>query len=257
MSSLINVSGIDWATKPKNRALVQLQYDSSTARARVTKIEQQLPHDMIAQIVNDPAIQVVGVDIPFGWPASFVEFVGHWSATYRPQASRPGMAKHFSYRTTDLFVQETLGKWPLSVSSERIALGAFAWAQYVQEHRLHQRIDCGSGRIGEGPTIIEVYPAATLAALSHSVTLKIKGYKKDASIRRTLLDALFNEFKVDCADEERLKLVSQGTDSDKTDAFIAALTALIYAGVPGRSIHNPTPEQKDSAQHEGWIFFPT
>ena len=209
MSSLINVSGIDWATETKNRALVQLQYNSSTARVTVTKIELRLPNDMIAHAVNDPAVQVVGVDIPFGWPAAFVEFVGRWSASERPQSIRPRMGKHFSYRTTDFFVRETLGKWPLSVSSERIALGAFAWAECVLEHNLHQRIDCGLGRSGHGPTIIEVYPAATLAALAHSATLKIKGYKNDAGIRRTLLDALFNEFKVDCADEDRLKLVSQ------------------------------------------------
>ena len=98
-------------------------------------------------------------------------------------------------------------------------------------------------------------------AESDSTTLRIAGIDwateaKDQQVRTKLLDSLFARFSVDCSPEDATRLASTGKDSDKTDAFIAALTALAYADEMGRSVHRPSPEQTDAARREGWIFFP-
>ena len=99
-------------------------------------------------------------------------------------------------------------------------------------------------------------------AESDSTTLRIAGIDwateaKDQQVRTKLLDdSLFARFSVDCSPEDATRLASTGKDSDKTDAFIAALTALAYADAMGRSVHRPSPEQTDAARREGWIFFP-
>lgn len=155
-------------------------------------------------------------------------------------------------------MHQAVGKWPLSVSADRIGLSAFAWARLVAEHELHERIDLGAGRLGSvGPSIIEVYPAATLAAVVQSNDVVIKGYKTDNEIRSALLESLLAQFNVECSDENVVALVSSGEDSDRFDAFVAALTAAAYAGALGLDVVHPSAEQIDAALREGWIFFPT
>ena len=60
------------------------------------------------------------------------------------------------------------------------------------------------------------------------------------------------------------QIVSTGKDSDQTDAFMAAITALIYAhtvgsgaGIGGWKVRCPrSDEEREDALREGWIFFP-
>ncbi len=253
----LRVVGIDWATEPKNRALVELYFDTLRRRIIIAQVTSPLSDDWVVRATRERALSVVAVDVPFGWPQSFVQFVGAWSPGDRTQDRQLPPREDFSYRTTDLVVQKTVGKWPLSVSSDRIALGAFAWAKLVERNGLHEQVDWGVGRAGQsGPTIIEVYPAATLAAWVKASDLVIDGYKKDQQVRTTLLGCLFERFNVDCSADDATKLASTGKDSDKTDAFIAALTALAYANEMGLSVSRPLPEQIDTARREGWIFFP-
>ncbi len=258
-SPVLRVAGIDWATEATHRALVVLHTDLARRRITVAKIVSPLVDHSVVRTTQDQAISAIGVDIPFGWPRSFVRFVGEWSPSLarRKDLVAPA-AEHFRYRTTDLVVQRTLGKWPLSVSSDRIALGAFAWARLVDRNGLHEHIDCGAGRPGElDPTILEVYPAATLAAWGETSELATEGYKNDHEVRFALLRSLFERFNVECSPEDAATLASTGKDSDKTDAFIAALTALAYMQELGGSVCRPSREQLEAAQQEGWIFFPT
>ena len=73
-------------------------------------------------------------------------------------------------------------------------------------------------------------------------------------IRSTLLASLIKRFAVECTLEV---LATLARTDDITDAFIAAITALAYAGqVRGTGVVRPPPECMDAAREEGWIFFP-
>jgi hypothetical protein len=229
-TTVVKVAGIDWATEAKNRALVELHLDVATRRITISVLTSPLTDTEVLRTLRRQDLSAVGVDVPFGWPRSFMSFVGTWRPATRDDSLGIPPRELFSYRATDLIVQRAVGKWPLSVSSDRIALGAFAWAKLVATNHLADQVDLGAGRgAATGPTIIEVYPAATLAAWVSANKLSIEGYKKDAAVRSGLLESLFDRFRVDCSPADALALASTGKDSDKTDAFIAALTTLVYA----------------------------
>jgi hypothetical protein len=270
------VAGVDWASEAKSRALVVLKYDAASTTITVCKALSPLPTTEVVTVCNNASTAVVAVDIPFGWPRRFTEFVSKWCPKSSKKQRPPPASRDFRYRITDLVVHDSLGKWPLSVSSDRIALGARAWTQVCVENALGARIDLtGEGSVTSSPRIIEVYPAATLAALAGAkVSIAIEGYKADDEVRRRLLQALCQRFRVRFSNSVQLDhLVAVGDDSDLADAFIAALTGLIYLHnstlVDGNDkaptagpelyrweIRRPDEKERKAAQEEGWIFYP-
>ena len=72
----MQVVGIDWATAPKNRALVRLS--ASGAGVVVMTVEDRVPDARVREICVDPAIRAVAIDAPFGWPKDFSRFVSLW-----------------------------------------------------------------------------------------------------------------------------------------------------------------------------------
>jgi hypothetical protein len=111
---------------------------------------------------------------------------------------------------------------------------------------------------GSGPAILEVYPGATLAAVCGArPSIRAEGYKKDASVRRELLEALVTEFQLDLCGQAEVVL-GAGPRCDAFDALIAAVTAAIYTGeVTGWSICRPAPGlDPGTLCQEGWIYFP-
>lgn len=73
-----------------------------------------------------------------------------------------------------------------------------------------------------------------------------------------MLDDLTGIFRVaPCSDEVKRRLVGVGKASHATDAFVAALTALVYEEVTDYVIRRPDTEGEErDARREGWIFFP-
>jgi hypothetical protein len=272
----VSIAGIDWASEAKNRALVVLKYNPARTSIVVCNAVSPLPTTEVVRVCNDTSTAVVAVDIPFGWPMKFTDFVSKWCPQSSKKQRPPPASRDFRYRITDLVVHDSLGKWPLSVSSDRIALGARAWTQVCVENSLGERIDLtGDGSVTSSPRIIEVYPAATLAALAGAnVPIEIEGYKADAEVRRRLLQALCQRFRVRFSKSVQLDhLVAVGDDSDLADAFIAALTGLIYlhkstlgdgndkAPTAGPDLYRweirrPDEKERKAAQEEGWIFYP-
>ena len=122
---------------------------------------------------------------------------------------------------------------------------------------------------GKG-TIVEVYPAASLAAFNKGVGGNRKFLTKTKENRHKLLQVLAEHFGIH--DPQNLLKGLRGSndaDSHLTDAFLAALTGLVYfetvAGVrkgltPGSgdtwTVRCPKEEEKKLAAIEGWIFFP-
>ncbi len=175
---------------------------------------------------------VVGIDSPFGWPKAFVEAVAGWNEIDWSSENR----KRLQFRTTDLFVRQTLGIWPLSVSTDRIALPAMRVNALLTRHEVKDR--SGDGKF------YEVYPAATLKAWG----LPYRGYKLlDPNCRKVRLKILRGL----C---EKLSFVDipekYSSTSDTLDAAIACLTARL-------AFQKCTVEpQGEHARSEGWIHFP-
>lgn len=271
MATSRTIAGIDWATEPKNRAAVVLKIDCDTQRIVVDQVLSPLASTDITNLCKQRTISTVGIDIPFGWPRKFSEFVSDWTPTSGASTVCPA-SLDYRYRTTDRFVHSRLGKWPLSVSSERFALGTRLWCELYQKENLNGRIDLIGNRPTGAPTIIEVYPAATLAALSKGgLRLAIAGYKADEKIRRPLLKRVTETFGITFTGSLTLEqIVGSGKGSDMADALIAALTAAVYDFDPalatggngatplgGWRICKPSEAQRADALKEGWIFFPT
>ena len=181
-------------------------------------------------------VDVVGIDAPFGWPRAFVEAVAGWSGT----EWKPDVRKRMQYRATDRFVIEKLGNWPLSVSTDRIALTAMRANALLLRYGIKDR----SG----GPRFYEVYPAASLKSWG----LRHNGYKRiDPECkrsRRSILNRLRKKMPwLEVGDDF-------AEDSDALDALIASLT--VRAAEQGLTI-KPGVGQIAAARREGWIHLPT
>ena len=133
------VVGIDWATEPKNRALVALNLAADLGCGRVVELSERVERDAAVAACAAPENVVVAVDIPFGWPAEFARFVSEW----RPVADAPAPPEpdRFRFRVTDRIVRKEARKLPFPVSADRIAMGARAWAELLSTHGLARRVD--------------------------------------------------------------------------------------------------------------------
>jgi predicted nuclease with RNAse H fold len=178
----------------------------------------------------------IGIDAPFGWPGDFVAAVGNWTAS----TWSPGERDRLQFRETDRAVRERVGRWPLSVSTDRIALPAMRAMALLRRHDVTDR--SGDGRF------FEVYPAASLYAWK----LRSRGYKRIdaecAAFRQEILNSLRSILSWLEVPE------SYAHSSDSLDALIASLTA--RAAAQDLTI-KPAQNQMAAAKCEGWIHLPT
>ena len=150
-------------------ALEILQVDTPTRDRSAVEI--------IAGWIADDAPTLLALDAPLGWPADLGE------ALSRHAAGRPvgGEANRLFRRETDRSVKERICKQPLDVGADRIARTAHATLDLLDEVRRktgHAIPLAWYPTQKEGPSAIEVYPAATLSAygLPHS---RYKGAVKE------------------------------------------------------------------------------
>lgn len=180
---------------------------------------------------------VVGIDAPFGWPAAFVEAVAGWQFTEWNTQLRDRLR----FRVTDCIVRERQKRWPLSVSTDTIALPAMRAMALLARHGVSNR--SGNGRF------FEVYPAASL----HAWGISNRGYKeakKEACLeaRRAILNELRGKLSLLYSPEEYAR------DADALDSLIASLTARSAAQ---GGCYPPPPDQLATISREGWIYVPT
>src|SRR5215207_8995480 len=117
--------GIDLASQPLKTATCEIEWSDGCATP-FPPVVGRTDQDILTQAGRCDAI---GIDAPFGWPQPFIEFLvrrhshGHssisWSATHRDA---------LCFRMTDVRVRKALGRWPLSVSSDRISVTAMRCA---------------------------------------------------------------------------------------------------------------------------------
>jgi predicted nuclease with RNAse H fold len=150
--------GVDLAAEATRTAVAQLDWTAGDA----TVLSVVLGADDGAVIAAVSGADKAGIDCPFGWPESFVDFV----STHRVgnvfvpiDIAGRDWRRRLAYRGTDLQVHAVTGIWPLSVAADRISHTAMRCAGLLATlAQQGQPVD----RTGTG-IVVEVYPAASLA----------------------------------------------------------------------------------------------
>lgn len=257
--------GIDLAAQPANTAACLIEWGIVGAEVRWLRKGAECSDDAMLEWMGQA--DEVGIDAPFGWPETLVELLpeylisGAWPVAPRLDGGRL-YYDGLRYRETDRSVQRLLegqGKgtlWPLSVSSDSIAVVAWRCAHLL--HRHAESTGHHVDRIGGSTHVFETYPAAALASWG----IDRKGYKtrtaagrgKARAARELILD------RVNDAREGWLNLeLTQGArealvaSDHALDAFISALVARAAAQ---KHTTLPRPEQRSQAEREGWIHVP-
>ena len=230
-------AGVDLASQPVRTAACEIRWSEGWAEVR----------ELAAGGVDDDAIlrllgraDKAGLDVPLGWPQAFVDAV----VAHHGQHRWTGGSQHeLRFRLTDRHVAAETGRWPLSVSSDLIALPAMRAAA------LMTRVADGSDRSGAG-RFVEVYPAAALRRwgfVGH-------GYKSRAGAEnRSALVPAFHK-----RTERWLRLSEDRwhmceLSDDAFDAMIAALVARARFLELCDPYHD---SERELASREGWIALP-
>lgn len=232
--------GIDLAAQPAGTALAVVEW-----RDRGAELVDLRPGIEDADVVAASAgAELVGIDCAFGWPDDFVRFVhAHADGTADDVDGGMEWRRSLAYRETDRAVRAVTGRWPLSVSTDRLGLTAMRCAALLQRlASAGRRVE----RDGSGD-VVEVYPGATLRLWG----LDTRGYRTDPSARRALLASLLHDAPTVSIGTWEDDLVGSG---DRFDAFVAALAA--RAAAVGLCVPPPA-EHRDRARREGWIMLPT
>ncbi len=233
----MRTTGVDLSSQPIRTASCTIHW--ANGRAKVTDLlPSNVDDDTVTALIT--ASDKVGIDVPLGWPQAFVTAV---AAHHEGRAWSGGSLHDLRFRDTDRHVANETGHWPLSVSSDRIAVPAFRAA------RLLGQLPFTVDRTGAG-TVVEAYPAAALRRWGFAG----QGYKGKGGIdiRRALVEgftaATTGWLHVTDAQVEMCK-----HSDDAFDALIAALVA--RAAMVGRC--DPVPaERRSIIAREGWIALP-
>lgn len=224
--------GIDMASRPKTTAACQITWKAGHAVASgpVENCDDEKLDEMIA------SADAVGIDAPFGWPMEFSKGVRDWTFTSWDDDLR----KRLCFRETDREMYSTLGIWPLSVSSDRIAMPAMRTFSLLQRHGVEDR--SGRGKFSE------VYPAGSLRKWN----LPSRNYKRDTPDHSITRMEILNGLR------EALPWLEASDDyaasSHTLDAFVASLTVRVAME---NQTSKPNANQETLAQLEGWIHLPT
>ena len=234
-------AGVDLAAEPKGTALAVMDWTS--AAAKVVDLQLSVSDEPIVKIASQ--VDKLGIDCALGWPQEFVNFVSQQSdATLSQHNFDGGMEwrRSLAYRETDRHVREVTGRWPLSVSTDRLGLTAMRCAGLLT--RLNAsgiEID----RSGSG-LVTEVYPGASLRLWGFTTS----GYRTSEDLRATLLDTLKAQATwLELGEYEDLMISS----CDAFDAVIASIAA--RAAAVGRT-RPPNNDQVNTARVEGWVALP-
>jgi predicted nuclease with RNAse H fold len=236
------VAGIDLAAEPKGTALALIEWNNNQA-----KLQELLLGVDDAQIVEAAkGANKIGIDCAFGWPVEFFEFLTqHMNLNQIPKGIDGAMEwrRTLSYRETDREVRKITGRWPLSVSTDRLGLTAMRNAGLLARF---QEAGVNVDRSGEG-TACEVYPGATLRLWGFDTA----GYRTEDNKRAELLEKLKTKapwLNLSSFEDQMLQ---------STDCFDAVIAALAARAVALGAYRKPTKEQIAKAKVEGWICLPS
>lgn len=263
--------GIDLAAQPEDTGVCVIDWPDRGhgEPVRITPpITGNRDPDLLRLMADGAA--AVAIDAPFGWPEFMSAHLGAYASDgtwpLRPDdENADGWSLKLRYRETDRAVRALLlarkppiKLWPLSVSSNLIAVCAWRCAALLHQHA--EITESEFDRTGERGRIYEAYPAAALASWG----LPFRGYKPGTSAsqktararekREEITDRLDAEapwLDFELHPDLRGALVA---DDDLLDAFVSALVA--RAAVIGRTVDPRSMDEQRLAPTEGWIHVP-
>jgi predicted nuclease with RNAse H fold len=233
-------AGIDLAAEPKGTALALIEFKDN--KAGLVYLEQGLDDQaLIDKTIN---ADKVGIDCAFGWPIEFAKFIAQNQDPTNKEPIDGGMdfRRTLSFRETDRVIKELTGRWPLSVSTDRLGLTAMRCAGLLSRY---QQAGTEVDRSGSGK-LAEVYPGATLRTWSFDTT----NYRVNKEVRAKLIKELTQK-------APWLELANTELMIESADAFDAVIAALAARATQLGRYHKPTTHQQASALIEGWICLPT
>ncbi len=234
-------AGVDLAAEPKGTALAIIDWKATIAT--LTELHLGVGDEQIVEAAQE--VDKLGIDCALGWPIEFVEFLNNHSNPNNIHLPDGGMdwRRQVSFRESDRHVRAVTGKWPLSVSTDRLGLTAMRCAGL--QGRLQQSgiyID----RAGYGK-VVEIYPGASLRLWGFDTS----GYRAQPEVREELLSSI----------ENTIPWLNLGSYRDQmiesTDAFDAVIASLATRAAAIGKTTEPPKEQLETARIEGWIALPT
>lgn len=192
---------------------------------------------------------LLAIDAPLGWPKPLSESLCSHKAG--DALSEPTTDRMFM-RKTDWWVREVIGKTPLKVGADKIALQAHHALSFLDKLRSeHGPIPLAwNPENVQGVSVIEVYPGATLKAFG----FPYKGYKdekKEAHVeaRACIIRRLDNKMEL-C---ENVKNKMQ-ENSDILDAVVCVRAAADFVDENIPLISPEKSKDRELAEKEGWIW---
>lgn len=234
-------AGVDLAAEPKGTALAVIEWKETSA----TLVDLQLGVADETIVEASRVVDKLGIDCALGWPIEFVEFLNNHANLKSITFPDGGMdwRRRTSFRESDRHVREVTGKWPLSVSTDRLGLTAMRCAG------LQGRIQQGGieiDRSGSGK-IVEIYPGASLRLWGFDTA----GYRANEDARAELLTSI----------EQSVPWLNLGSNRElmisSTDAFDAVIASLATRAAAINQYLPPPKKLLDIAKVEGWIALPT
>ena len=171
----------------------------------------------------------------------FVEFLCGKQRAY-PKAWGPKNRDELRFRLTDFRVREMTGRWPLSVSTDLIAVPALRCAGLLEQMGVTDR--SGDGRV------YETYPASALRVWG----LRSTGYK--GPNKRGEREELWAALKQKTPWLRFAEGRHEALIVDRDDALDALVAALIARAASKALTMCPTNGEGARAKTEGWIHVP-
>jgi hypothetical protein len=233
----VRVIGLDFATDEEKRGLATGVFEDGQMTVRDARVcsEARTAQAKIADFLKqDEGTALLAIDAPLGWPLNMSMLLPSHHAGDLIGCN----SDEFVSRVTDRWITTRVGKKPLNIGADLIAWTALEALRFLSlvEARLvwGPHWDCALGAI-------EVYPAATLK----SWKIRFQKYKKHdhTPARREIVAALRAQMDLG-ADTTLLE-----TNADALDAVVCLLAARDFLN--GQA---PGPEQKATAEKEGWIW---
>jgi predicted nuclease with RNAse H fold len=235
---MMRTLGIDLASQPATTAACAIDWTADSAT--VAFVEGNVDDRRAVELLRDA--DVAGIDAPFGWPVPFVELVrNHYGLVAGTEEWTSSRRDALRFRRTDRVVRDRLGRWPLSVSSDLIAIVAMRCAGLLDNLGVVDR--SGDGRV------VEVYPAVALASW------KFRSARYKGARNRMVLAELLGKILGTCPwlETEPSHRARFARSDHAFDALVAALVA--RAAATGRT-ERPAEADVALARTEGWIALP-
>jgi len=235
------IAGLDLAAEPKGTALAVL--DWSRSRVKLLSLEQNVQDQRIIDAAS--TLDKLGIDCALGWPVDFVDFLKRYSSESLAGEVFEGdidWRRRLAHRETDREVHRVTGRWPLSVSTDRLGMTALRCAGLLSKLQASGTPIDRSG----GGLVVEIYPAASMRIWG----LQIAGYRNSESIRSRLI----NNLKEAAPWLELLGFEVQLVES--CDAFDSVIAALAAGSAASGKSSRPPASKLAQAKVEGWVALP-